>query len=302
MSHAANGVGAVVLNWNEAAETLACLEGLTAAPGGPAAVWVVDNGSAGDEAARIARRFPRVTVLASPANRGFAGGTNLGLRAALDAGHELLLLLNNDARLDGDDLALLATRLAEQPRLGIVGPAIRDGDDPERLLAAGGRDVGLHLDTRERRLPERLAEVAYVPGTCALVRRQVFETAGLLDERFFFAGEMADLCARARRAGWASAVEPAASALHFRRPAAAERRALYLYYVLRNRFLYVRLHHAARRWRLVGLWTRRCARTWLEAARARDGERARAARLACADGWRGRWGNQNARLTRGRLG
>ena len=65
---------------------------------------VVDNGSRDGSVEAVRERFPAVRVLALPENRGFAGGNNAGIRAALDAGAQGVLLLNNDTRVSPDFL------------------------------------------------------------------------------------------------------------------------------------------------------------------------------------------------------
>src|SRR6185369_1745681 len=100
-------VAIVVLNWNRRADTLACLESLAQAEIGGAALYVVDNGSQDGSAAAVREAYPHVRVIALPENRGFAGGNNAGIRAALDAGAEGVLLLNNDTRVSPDFLAAL---------------------------------------------------------------------------------------------------------------------------------------------------------------------------------------------------
>ena len=113
---------------------------------------------------------------------------------------------------------------------------------------AGGtsRDsVITHLRLREP--PTTLLDVDDVPGTVALVRRQVFERVGLLDEAYFFGGEMADLCHRARLCGFRSVTDPGARAQHDLDRSSETRQTLHRYYIVRNRFLFVRKHYPRRR-------------------------------------------------------
>jgi GT2 family glycosyltransferase len=138
--------------------------------------------------------------------------------------------------------------------------------------------------------------VDYVPGTVALVRRQVFEAVGLLDEDYFFGGEMADLCHRARRHGLRSVTDPRARAVHDLDRSSRERRTLHLYYIVRNRFLFVRKHYPRRRAWLVPVWVGWATLTALVALGRGDSRRARAAALGVLDGVRGRFGGQNERV------
>lgn len=284
----------VILNWNEADDTVACLRSVEAWGSTPS-VFVVDNGSQPPGIDPIRRDFPDVHVLESPVNRGFAGGCNLGIKAALKNGADAVLLLNNDASIDGSSLKALVAALESDAAIGIVGPVVgHDGND----FTVGGRDIARHWNTHLK-LPEpptALMDVDYVPGTVVLVRTQVFERVGLLDEDFFFGGEMADLCRRALEHGFRSVTDPSAVGMHDLDRSASDRGVLHSYYIIRNRFLFVRKHFPRRRGRLYARWTTRGLVTALMALRRGDRKRAKAVALGVVDGLRGRFGGQNERV------
>ena len=290
----------IILNWNGAEDTIACVKSVQAWAKPADAIWVVDNNSSPEEQARLQQSLCNVTFIFSPTNLGFAGGNNLGLQAALAARHESVLLLNNDATVAETAVSQLLSLLQSQPHLGMVGPELWDGD---KLLSAGGGDIGLTLATHHQQpiAAGEVQEVAYVPGTCILIRTAVLQQIGLLDEAYFFGGEVADLCARAQAQGYRAAVLGGTRAQHHIERSAGQRHQLHIYYVLRNRFLYVQKFHPARRLRLFLYWTLAAGRIWLHALLSRNRPRARAAALACWDGWNGRFGGQNARVTRGEI-
>lgn len=290
----------VILNWNAVEDTAACLRAVqawetTGAVGRPA-IWVVDNASRPPGVDPIQVEFPAVHVLRSPINRGFAGGSNLGIEAALAHGSTAILLLNNDAVVDASSVAVMLGTLESDPAIGVVGPTVWHQG---KCVAAGGRDIARHGNTHLRlREPfGALLDVGYVPGAVALVRRQVFESVGRLDEDFFFGGEMADLCHRARRAGFRSVIDPRARARHDLARSSQHRQTLHIYYIVRNRFLFVRKHCPRRRW-LYARWTARAALSGLWAICRGNRRRARAITLGALDGLRGRFGGQNERVLR----
>jgi GT2 family glycosyltransferase len=289
----------VVLNWNAAEDTASCLRSVEAweATGvvGRPTIWVVDNGSRPPGVEPIRREFPGVRVLESATNRGFAGGNNLGIEAALGAGAGAVLLLNNDASMDAASVAALLATLGSDPAIGVVGPTIWHRGE---CISAGGRDIARYGAThlRLREPPTTLLDVDYVPGTSALVRREVFESVGLLDEDYFFGGEMADLCHRARLSGFRSVTEPGGRAQHDLGRSSRDRQTLHIYYVVRNRFLFVRKHYARRRVGLSASWIARSGLTALAALCRGDWRRARAVTLGVLDGVRGRFGEQNGRV------
>jgi GT2 family glycosyltransferase len=289
----------VILNWNAAEDTAACLRSVMAweATGrfGRPAIWVVDNGSWPPGLEPVAEEFPAVEVLRSPINRGFAGGSNLGIEAALESGSDAILLLNNDASVDAPSVAAMLATLASDSAIGVVGPTLWHRG---KCVSAGGRNIARHANThvRLREPPTRVLDVDYVSGTVALTRRQVFECVGLLDHDYFFGGEMADLCHRARLLGFRSVIDSRARALHNLDRSSAERETLHIYYVVRNRFLFVRKHYPRRRGWLYTRWTARAAMTALAAFCRRNPRRARAVTLGVIDGLRGRVGGQNERI------
>jgi len=294
-------LGVIILNWNAAADTLACLGSVLAWETLTPRVWVVDNASSGDDVAQIYAAFPAVSMIQNDNNAGFAGGNNVGIAVALDAGCEEILLLNNDATLTEEDVLRLQAVLRMQPHIGIVGPALWDADHPDTLLSAGGKDIAMHIVSHNYTLPDQAEylETDYVPGTCVLFRAALFRTIGLLDEAYFFGGEVADFCARARPAGFISVIAPQVRVYHRLARSSTSREQFHIYYILRNRFLYVRKFYPRRRWSLFALWVGYGLYVAALALLQRKRWRARAALLGVLDGVRGRYGGQNARVLGG---
>ncbi|MFA5344157.1 MAG: glycosyltransferase family 2 protein [Kiritimatiellia bacterium] len=301
----------VILNWNQAAVTIRCVEAVAAWTSVAPDIWVVDNASQDGGRDSIAKQCPTAHVLASDRNLGFAGGNNLALRRIVSTQADAVLLLNNDAAIAEDQVQRLLAEFETHPRLGVVGPILderRGRSSPkgfapagqEQVITAGGRDIARHLGTRHeyraQDLPSlavtrRLLDVDYVPGTVAIVRAEVFRKAGLFDEDYFFSGEMADFCRRAGDKGYASAICPRALATH--EPGGGARSTLYRYYTLRNRFLYIRKFYPAQRAVYAGVWSAvalaMAARSLMQGRPAE----ARAAWHALRDGLAGRFGNRN---------
>ena len=288
----------VILNWNAAAETVRCVHAVASWKRLRPAIWVVDNGSADGSAEVISRECPDARLIRNPVNLGFAGGNNRGIVRALSAGDAPILLLNNDAFIEEEDVIRLVDTLHADARLGLVGPLLFDADGRERLLSAGGRDIARHTNSHIREVTAGVPvrEVDYVPGTVVVVRPEVFRTVGLFDEDYFFGGEIADLCERARRQGYVSAIDTRARAFHSLSRSSDLRETLHIYYVFRNRFLFIRKFRHARRIPLYGFWTLYGLAVSLRAQLLGRSAKARAIRLGLLDGWRGRFGGQNERV------
>ncbi len=227
----------VVLNWNRAEDTAECLTSLRDSTYPRLVTLVVDNGSTDDSVKLLANRFPEPTLLQNQTNLGYAEGNNGGIRWALAAGADYVLLLNDDARVDPDAVWGLVKVAEADPHIGIAGPKIYYWDQPEAVWFAGGvLDWRTGYATHLCDGPPSPYDTDFVTGCVMLVRARLFEEIGLFDPRFFLYYEDTDLCLRARRAGWRTVVVPAAGAWHKIR-ASGEAAARSSYYSFRNRAL-----------------------------------------------------------------
>jgi|YNPNPStandDraft_1061719.scaffolds.fasta_scaffold09451_5 GT2 family glycosyltransferase len=289
----------VILNWNAAADTVRCARDLSSWSRVRPTIWVVDNGSTDGSAEVIAQECPFVHLICNSANLGFAGGNNRGIKEALAQGDRPVLLLNNDAFIDEDNIILLLETLHSDPHIGFVGPLLFDAEHKDRLLAAGGQNPVLHHHSHVLRLKPgpSIREVEYVVGTVILVRPQVFRQVGLLDERYFFAMEVADLCMRARRQGYLSVVDTRARAYHALHRSSHVRETLHTYYIIRNRFLFIsKFYSGLVKLLLRGFWTLYSPALGIKLTLSRKPSAARAVLLGLLDGLRGHFGGQNARV------
>lgn len=241
--------GIIVLNWNAAEETTKCVCQLQSFLADQATIYVVDNNSALADKAQLRWGCQSIILIQNENNLGYAGGNNVGIRRAIQDGHEFILLMNNDARIEAKDFQLLVHAMDAQANLGLIGPIIRDRPDGE-TLNAGGRDIGRYYISHFK-VPlknDAIYETDYVSGTICLIRACLFDMIGLLDEKYFFSGEIADFCTRAKQQQLPSgdyfrtAVQPMASAVHDLAVSHGNRGGIYTYYTVRNRFLYIRKH------------------------------------------------------------
>jgi GT2 family glycosyltransferase len=211
-------VAVVVPSWDGAEHLPACLDSL-AAQTAPHLVVVVDNGSRDGSAQLVLERYPHVHLVALKRNRGFAGGVNAGIDAALDAGCELVALLNNDAVAEPEWLAHLVAEADAHPEAGIVGAKLLTWDGTH-LDSTGDRyslwgmptprgrgepDDGRYDDDRD---------LFAASGGASLYRAELLRATGGFDEAFFAYYEDVDLSFRAQLAGWRVRYAPAARVRH----------------------------------------------------------------------------------------
>jgi GT2 family glycosyltransferase len=207
-------VCAVVLNWNRAEDTLACLESLKREASASLTVLVIDNGSDDDSVPRLQAAVPAANFIAQPKNRGFAAGCNIGIRRALGERADYVWLLNNDAQVMPGCLRALTRKAEEDPKLGAVGSVLYSGQHPDTIEAWGGGRIYSNLGGTRHIYGPDAKEPDYLVGASLLLRCRALKQVGLLDERFFLYWEDTDLCQRLIAAGWSLATAKDARVVH----------------------------------------------------------------------------------------
>ena len=210
-------------------------------------VIVVDNASKEDEASIIEQRYPTVTVIRSPQNLGFAGGNNLGIKAAHG---EYLFFLNNDTvlRHQTSDIRPLIDRLESSDKIGAVCPKIRFSWEHHPIQYAGYtplspitmRNHAIGFGEDDHGQYDTPHPTPYAHGAAMMVKREVIDKAGFMPECYFLYYEELDWSMMIRRAGYNIWYEPACTIYHKESQTTGQASALRTYYVTRNRLLFVR--------------------------------------------------------------
>ncbi len=236
----------IVVNWNGLPDTEACVESVLRSTYPRLLVMVVDNGSQGDDVAVLRRRFgQRVEVVEAGRNLGYAGACNLGIGRALAQGADLMLLLNNDARLAPTCIEELVQAALALPDAAAFCPKVYFAERPWVIQSTGGR-VSLWRGTacqvgrgeEDRGQWDRLEPRDYADGACMLLTRRAVEEVGLLDEEYFAYWEETDWCFRARERGFRCYYVPTAQAWH--RGASSFSLSRYRFYYRRGAFMFLR--------------------------------------------------------------
>jgi GT2 family glycosyltransferase len=234
-------VHAVMLNWNSYDYNAACINSLKESSYPFTRIVVVDNGSTDGSIQRLEEEFkdPQMLFIRNAKNEGFAGGQNIGIRAAFDAGAEMVFSVNNDTVIDPGCLGLLVEALVRDPEAGIAGPAIMYFKNPEKVWQAGGYfnpvRAGVVVPGKggtARDLPSEVRDVSFLTGCAILIRKRVFETVGMLDTSYFFYGEDLDFDLRVRAAGMRLLFVPRARLWHKIDEVATDRTSPYVLYHL----------------------------------------------------------------------
>lgn len=180
-------------------------------------VLCLDNGSEDGTLEMVRERFPQVRLFTNPVNRGVAPARNQLLR---QASGRYVAILDADLEFVEDALGPLLAFLEASPEYGLVGARLTFPDgttqfnakrfpSPLALLSRriaplrfldGGTSLARHEMHDWDRSTSR--EVDYLIGACQVIRREVLDAVGLLDEEIFYGPEDIDFCLRARKAGW----------------------------------------------------------------------------------------------------
>ncbi|MCJ2120545.1 glycosyltransferase family 2 protein [Methylobacterium sp. J-001] len=245
----------VIVNWNGGALLRACLASLASVQeAATVQVIVVDNASQ-DGSANGLPALPRpLRLIRNAENRGFGRACDQGA-AAGDA--PAILFLNPDTQVAPDALRAALDALTADPRTGIVGARLVDPDGrTARSCARAPTGLGLlgralALDRLGLVRPHFLVEwdhaddqaVGQVMGAFLMIRRDLFAALDGFDPRFFVYWEDADLCTRARAAGFVVRHVAGAVAHHLGQGTTRQVRARRLFYFLRSQILYAHKHH-----------------------------------------------------------
>lgn len=219
--------------------TIDCLRSLDAEiraiPGAKAIVC--ENGTGGDAVERLSEAIQTngwsdwCELQAIWPNLGFTGGNNHVIRPALDSDDppEYVLLLNTDTIIHEGSLRTLLQFMDERPSIGICGnrldyPDGTAGPSPFRFQGIATEfDRGLRVGVVSKLLarwavrpplPEQACPVDWVAGACMLIRREVLEAIGPLDDGYYTYFDDIDYCLMARRAGWPTWFVPESRIIH----------------------------------------------------------------------------------------
>lgn len=262
----------IILNYKTPGLVVDCLNSLENQIEPGIDVVVVDNNSNDGSAERISEQIKLNNwgswsrVLCSPVNGGFAAGNNFALKK-IDA--DAYILLNSDTVVLPNAISELLHAMEENPKAGLIGPAIESQDGKrdmstfhfirpitEFINSAQTGPISKLLHRYNVTFPanESIIEPEWIGFACVLVRREVIEQVGLLDEGFFMYFEDVDYCHRVRNAGWSILYWPKSKIIHLlggsskvTTKSTLLKRAPRYYYEARSRYF-------AKHYGKIGLW------------------------------------------------
>lgn len=233
----------ITVNYNGLKDTCALIDSITFNDN--MEVIVIDNGSKVDEASIITQRYPQIKTIRSEINLGFAGGNNLGIKAAKG---KYLFLINNDTIFKHYKIRPLIDRLESSPTICMVCPKIcfAWGNNPiqyagytplskvtirNKAIGYGEEDMGQY-DTPH--------PTPYAHGAAMLIKREAINKVGLMPECYFLYYEELDWSMMFTRSGYEIWYEPGCTIYHKESQSTGQNSPLRTYYITRNRLLIVK--------------------------------------------------------------
>ncbi|MBN2031026.1 glycosyltransferase [bacterium] len=242
-------------------------------------IFVVDNASGDGSVTMIKERFPDVHLISNVENAGFARANNQALRCAKG---KMICLINPDTFVQEDTFKVCLDYLENHPSVGAVGCKIVNPDGtlqlscrrsiPTPWVAFAKVAFLSTLFPKSKRFgrynltylnPDEITEVEALSGSFMVVRQEVIDQIGLLDEAFFLYGEDLDWCYRMQQKGWKIVYLPETQIIHYKgrstREASFDTQSIF-YEAMR---LFVKKHFGKGRsflprWFLMlGIWIRR---------------------------------------------
>lgn len=217
-------VSIIITNWNGKRLLRECLTSIKDHTDYPNFHVIVDDNCSTDGSVEMVRRdFPWVKLIENRMNVSFAKANNQGIKHALREGADYVFLLNNDTKVIHDDWLTRMVEMAEaNPNVGILGCKLVYPDG--RIQHAGGEINVTSLwgvfhygrGKRDNGTYDEVKDVDYVTGAAFMIKREVVQKIGLLDERFSPAYyEETDYCVRTRMAGYRILYNPKTTIIHY---------------------------------------------------------------------------------------
>ncbi|MCK5491011.1 MAG: glycosyltransferase family 2 protein [Candidatus Pacebacteria bacterium] len=231
----------ILLNWNNEEDTIECIESLKKINYNNYKIIVVDNGSEKESILKIEKQYFDLCIIKNENNLGFAGGNNIGIKYAINNNADYVLLINNDTIVDENFLTELVEVGETDEKNGLLGSKIYFHSEKNLIWSAGGKvnwlkNKGTHigLDEIDDGQYDEIKEVDYLTGCCLLIKREVIEKIGVLEEDYFLYYEDTDFSLRAQNVGYKCIYVPASKIYHKISRSTKPGSASYIYYHVRN--------------------------------------------------------------------
>ncbi|SHH44130.1 hypothetical protein SAMN02745135_00815 [Caloranaerobacter azorensis DSM 13643] len=241
-------------------------------------VIVVDNNSSDDSINMIKDEFPQVILIQNKENLGFSKANNIGINKSKG---KYILLLNSDTIIQRDTLEIMVDFMETNKEVGAAGckVVLPDGnlDKACKRSFPTPRNAFYNALKLDKLFPhnkkfgeynltylneDEMHEVDSLVGAFMMVRREVIEEVGLLDENFFMYGEDIDWCYRIKKSGWKIVYYPKTKIIHYKGGSSKKKNPKIIYEFYRAMYLFFEKHYKNKYSKLtkyivyLGIWTK----------------------------------------------
>lgn len=234
-----------ILTWNGYIDTMACLESIYEMNYENYEVVVIDNGSSDNSFEIIRNKYPLAYIIQSKENLGYTGGNNIVMRYALEQRADYVWLLNNDTVVERNALLELIDYIEKRKNVGLVSSTIYYKSHPDRIQYAGSY---IDLDTLDVIYPENNdienrkifeeGKNACLWGTALLIRTELIERIGYLNEKYFAYWEDTEYSIRSLKEGYRNAICVESKVYHNTEPPQNKPKTPHFYfYMTRNEYM-----------------------------------------------------------------
>jgi len=252
-------VSIIIGNWNGLEDTRECLESLKKITYSNYDVILVDNKSTGNDVQVLRDEFTDyIHVIENEKDYGFTGGANIGMKYAMvNSRPDYILLLNNDTIVDANFLTYLVEAAESRKSAGVVGGKIFFSRNPNQIQIVWGKTDLWHWQiflpvprySLYRKIVDKgqynyLRDVEWVSGCVILIKKDVINKIGLLEESYFGGCEDYDYCFRAKKTGFAILYTHRAQIWHKNAQSYIKNKieVQRAYFDARNRFIFMKKH------------------------------------------------------------
>ncbi len=238
-------VSIITVNYNQTQVTRELLASLRGVSYPSLEIILVDNASADRSIEQLSHEFPEIIYIQTEQNLGFAGGNNIGIRAAKGS---LIMLLNNDVEVPSGFLEPLVSVFENDSNVGMASPKVLypDGKTLQyagalgiKALTGRGKRIGLFEQDSGQYDYIRRTDLGH--GAALMVRRSVIDKVGLMPELYFLYYEEHDWCEQVKRAGYDMYYVGTSSVIHKESMSTGgDYSYLKVHYLNRNRLLFMR--------------------------------------------------------------
>jgi hypothetical protein len=238
-------VSVVTVNFNQTEVTEEFLQSMEKISYPSVEIFVVDNASPIDDSDKLKILFPKIQLIKSKKNLGFAGGNNLALKHCKG---KYVLFINNDTEVDPEFLQPLVDVLEGDDSIGMVSPKIHYFHTKDTMQFAGFtkfnmvtiRNFAIGFGEIDKGQYDHCKQTGSIFGAAMLVPMRIIEKVGMMTEVFFLYYEEHDWAAHIERAGYKIYYQGNSLVLHKESISTVKDSPFQIYYLNRARILFAR--------------------------------------------------------------